>query len=191
MLSTDDDTVLTYTQRADGQADHEFTTFADSKPVEYRLYRHGETSQPPGCVVAAEVEFDGPNPERQRRWVDTVLDVMATETEPIPGGISGYFHVSTDGTRAFDYAEWTSEQAHRDALARSADQGVIGTSSEWRRVQEFPGVKAGGFKRYHPPRTLTAPADGSTPVDSPTDWVASHVRAYVETDGRDGHLYQG
>ena len=82
--STDSDTVLTYTQWVDGQADHESVTFADSKPVEYRLYRHGGTSQPPGCVVAAEVEFDGPDPERQRRWVDTVFDVMATETEPVP-----------------------------------------------------------------------------------------------------------
>jgi deazaflavin-dependent oxidoreductase (nitroreductase family) len=33
--------------------------------------------------------------------------------------------------------------------------------------------------------------DNATPVDNPTDWVASHVRAYVETDGRDGHLYRG
>ena len=28
-------------------------------------------------------------------------------------------------------------------------------------------------------------------LDSPTDWVAGHVRTYVETDGREGHLYQG
>lgn len=27
--------------------------------------------------------------------------------------------------------------------------------------------------------------------DSTTGWVAQHVRRYVETDGRDGHLYQG
>ncbi|MEV6153854.1 nitroreductase family deazaflavin-dependent oxidoreductase [Nonomuraea sp. NPDC052129] len=27
-------------------------------------------------------------------------------------------------------------------------------------------------------------------LDSPTDWVADHIRRYVETDGRDGHLYQ-
>ncbi|GHE39867.1 nitroreductase [Streptosporangium violaceochromogenes] len=27
--------------------------------------------------------------------------------------------------------------------------------------------------------------------DSTTDWVGRHVRRYVETDGRDGHLYQG
>lgn len=29
------------------------------------------------------------------------------------------------------------------------------------------------------------------PVDSPTRWVADHIRRYVETDGRDGHLFNG
>lgn len=28
-------------------------------------------------------------------------------------------------------------------------------------------------------------------LDSPTDWVARHIRSYVETDGTDGHLYLG
>lgn len=28
-------------------------------------------------------------------------------------------------------------------------------------------------------------------VDSPTGWVAEHIRKYVETGGRDGHDFQG
>ena len=28
-------------------------------------------------------------------------------------------------------------------------------------------------------------------VDSPTEWVADHIRRYVETDGADGHIWQG
>lgn len=28
-------------------------------------------------------------------------------------------------------------------------------------------------------------------TDSPTDWVASHIRSYVETDGREGHYWNG
>jgi deazaflavin-dependent oxidoreductase (nitroreductase family) len=28
-------------------------------------------------------------------------------------------------------------------------------------------------------------------LDSPTGWVAQHIRNYVESDGREGHLYQG
>jgi deazaflavin-dependent oxidoreductase (nitroreductase family) len=27
--------------------------------------------------------------------------------------------------------------------------------------------------------------------DSPTGWVAEHIQRYVETDGRNGHLWQG
>ena len=27
--------------------------------------------------------------------------------------------------------------------------------------------------------------------DSPTDWVAQHIRRYVETDGREGQLWRG
>jgi deazaflavin-dependent oxidoreductase (nitroreductase family) len=29
------------------------------------------------------------------------------------------------------------------------------------------------------------------PIDSPQDWVAEHVRRYIETDGEDGHLWRG
>ncbi|MBX9388765.1 nitroreductase family deazaflavin-dependent oxidoreductase [Streptomonospora nanhaiensis] len=28
-------------------------------------------------------------------------------------------------------------------------------------------------------------------VDSPTGWVADHIRGYVETDGEEGHLFMG
>jgi deazaflavin-dependent oxidoreductase (nitroreductase family) len=28
-------------------------------------------------------------------------------------------------------------------------------------------------------------------LDSPTGWVARHIRRYVETDGREGHKWQG
>ncbi len=27
--------------------------------------------------------------------------------------------------------------------------------------------------------------------DSPRDWVAAHIRRYIETDGEDGHLWRG
>lgn len=29
------------------------------------------------------------------------------------------------------------------------------------------------------------------PLDSPMDWVAEHVRRYIETDGADGHIWRG
>jgi deazaflavin-dependent oxidoreductase (nitroreductase family) len=28
-------------------------------------------------------------------------------------------------------------------------------------------------------------------VDSPTDWVAKHIREYVESNGRNGHMFHG
>lgn len=32
---------------------------------------------------------------------------------------------------------------------------------------------------------------GEEVLDSPSDWVADHTRRYVETDGRDGHEWNG
>lgn len=29
------------------------------------------------------------------------------------------------------------------------------------------------------------------PVDSPMDWVADHVRRYIETNGEEGHIWRG
>jgi deazaflavin-dependent oxidoreductase (nitroreductase family) len=29
------------------------------------------------------------------------------------------------------------------------------------------------------------------PIDSPTPWVAEHIKQYVESDGQDGHLWRG
>jgi deazaflavin-dependent oxidoreductase (nitroreductase family) len=37
---------------------------------------------------------------------------------------------------------------------------------------------------------MTQPGDEEV-LDSPTAWVARHIRAYVETDGKKGHLHQG
>ncbi len=156
-VSTDGETVLTYTQWANGEPDHEFMAgLTDTEPVEYRLYRSSVRANPPvpGCIVVVSVEFDGPDQQRQRRWVDTVFDAMAGETEPHPGGISAHFHVSTDSTRILNYAEWTDEQAHRNALEKS-NQGTVGSSPGWQRVLDFPGVRSSGFRRYHLLRGLS------------------------------------
>jgi hypothetical protein len=119
-------------------------------PVHYRLYRSRVRSDAPlpGCVVIVSVEFDGPDEQRQRRWVDTVFEALDAETELRPGGISGHFHLSTDGSRVLNYAEWTDEEAHREAIERSG-QGSIGWGPKWRQVRSFPGVKSGGYNRYH------------------------------------------
>jgi Antibiotic biosynthesis monooxygenase len=119
------------------------------QPTRYRLYRSGvrENAPTPGCVVIVSVEFDGPDAARQRRWVDLVFDALAAEPSLHPGGISGHFHVSVDGTRVLNYAEWTSADAHRKAIERSG-QGTIGAGKKWREVQGYPGVVRSGFTRY-------------------------------------------
>jgi deazaflavin-dependent oxidoreductase (nitroreductase family) len=33
--------------------------------------------------------------------------------------------------------------------------------------------------------------DFTNPIDSPTDWVANHIKSYVESDGAEGHMWNG
>ncbi|MFB7914848.1 antibiotic biosynthesis monooxygenase [Streptomyces sp. NPDC056061] len=103
----------------------------------------------PGCVVIVDVEFDGADPARQRDWVDTVCEALATDPALAPGGISAHFHVSTDGTRVLNYAEWENARAHADALAGPGD-GVGSRTPQWERVRAYPGVSGGGVNRYAP-----------------------------------------
>jgi len=118
-------------------------------PIQYRMYRGNSRENPPptGCVVMVSVEFEGPDEQRQRRWIDTVFDAIHDETELPPGGISGYFHTSIDGTRVLNYAEWIDEESHRWAIERSG-QGTIGRNPKWLEVRNFPGVRSSGFNRY-------------------------------------------
>ncbi|MFF6784232.1 antibiotic biosynthesis monooxygenase [Streptomyces sp. NPDC012510] len=118
----------------------------------YRHYRSLESGERagrvPGCVVIVDIEFDGPDPDRQRGWVDAVEEALAAEPHPRPGGLSAHFHLSTDGTRVLNYAEWESAQQHIDALAAPGD-GVGSPSELWQRVQTWPGLtKNGSVMRY-------------------------------------------
>jgi Antibiotic biosynthesis monooxygenase len=164
-LSTDGETALNYAQWTGDDAYHEFAQnhlrprveqidravpgIARSGLVSYRLYRSGvrPDAPVPGCVVVVSVEFDGPDEQRQKQWVDSVFEALEAEPEPHPGGISGHFHLSVDGVRVLNYAEWTSEEAHCEAIERSG-QGSVGSGPKWREVRNFPGIKSSGFKRY-------------------------------------------
>jgi hypothetical protein len=170
-LSTDGEAVLSYAQWKTAAAVPEFLGahgpalvrgihdavpgLERSGPVTYELYRSAQRENPPapGCIVVVSIVFDGPDEGRQRQWVDAVFEAMAAETHPHPGGISGHFHLGTDGIRVLNYAEWTSEAAHREAIERSG-QGAVGSGALWRRVQTFPGLVSGGFRRYHLLRSL-------------------------------------
>jgi hypothetical protein len=172
--SLDGTTVLNYAQWASDEAFDQFaqtrlkslTAEVDRavpgitrKPgVRYRLYRGNRRESAnglvPGCIVFVSVEFDGPDEQRQRKWVDTVFEALEAEPALPEGGISGYFHLSVDGTRVLNYAEWTSEAAHREAIERSG-QGTVGRGPKWLDVRNFPGVVSNGFKRYRLVASLT------------------------------------
>ena len=116
----------------------------------YRHYRsgvQGAETRVPGCVVIVEIEFEGPDPDRQRAWVDAVFEALESEPDQHPGGISAHFHLSTDGTRVLNYAEWETAQAHIDALDR-AWRRVGSATREWERVQTYPGLKRSVVTRY-------------------------------------------
>ena len=127
--------LLHYSQWADEQAYEAFartrrqerndaidTAVPEIQRVELGRYRHyrsltrdgDRAARVPGCVVIVDIEFDGPDPARQRAWVDAVQEALAAEPNPHPGGISAHFHLGTDGTRVLNYAEWETAQApHR------------------------------------------------------------------------------
>ncbi|AZM57521.1 antibiotic biosynthesis monooxygenase [Streptomyces sp. WAC 01529] len=113
-----------------------------------RLYRSwhaasGGERREPGAIVIVKVPFEGPDADRQRAWVDGVLEALDSDPVEGKGLISAHFHVGTDGREVVNYAEWESEQAHIDALAAAGD-GVGSPTPQWRRVRAFPGVAPGG-----------------------------------------------
>ncbi|MER6604414.1 antibiotic biosynthesis monooxygenase [Streptomyces sp. NPDC000927] len=116
----------------------------------YRSKGPGEgDGREPGCVVIVDVEFEGADKARQRDWVDTVFEALGTDPALAPEGISAHFHVSVDGTRVLNYAEWESARAHADALAAPGD-GIGSRTPQWERVRSYPGVAASTVNRYAP-----------------------------------------
>ena len=130
-------------------------------PVHYTLYRSvdSDNSMTPGTIVMIDVEFDGADHQRLRDWVDTVIAALEHDegANGLPvGGLGAYFHVSLDGTRVLNYAEWESEETHEAALQTGGGES-IGEGDPWERVRNYPGLKRFGFKRFVPYRMRTAP----------------------------------
>ncbi|MFE4540775.1 antibiotic biosynthesis monooxygenase [Streptomyces scopuliridis] len=170
----DGDTLRHYSQWRDREAYDAFSrTFREERNAEidaavpgiervglrsYELYRGGAMAEGatrvPGCVVLVEVEFEGPDAERQKGWVDAVFEALGTDPHTPSGGIAAHFHLSTDGTRVLNYAEWESEQAHIDALNAPGD-GVGSPTEQWKRVRSYPGLKHSTVTRYTPAISLS------------------------------------
>lgn len=116
------------------------------------LGRTDRDGSEPGCVVIVDIRFDGPGADRTG-FVDTVAEALAHDPAPPPGGISAHFHLSADGTRVLNYAEWRSAQDHIDALA-APGVGVGSPSERWRRAQNWPGRIGSTIGRYEHALTL-------------------------------------
>lgn len=172
LLGTDDSVVLQYMQWTSTDACRAFVAsdrsawrravdsavpgierqgVAGYEPPRHRV---DAEDQVPGCVVAVTREFDGPDLERARRWVDAIFDVPGGG-EPVPGLISAHFHIAVDGARVLNVAQWTTEQAHR-AMADGAAQRIEADAA-MRRVERWPGLERTSFERYRPHRSVGAP----------------------------------
>lgn len=153
-LDTEDDTVLTYAQ-TDGTVDHRSLTaglsgLAGAATVEYRLDRALVLGTgTPTAFVVATFDVDGPGP--QQHIVDSIT--AAVEQAPAarhPGLLSANFHLSTDGSRVLNYAEWTDDRSHEEFLAGATRTATLAAT------HRTPGVRPIGFKRYRLLHSLTA-----------------------------------
>lgn len=123
----------------------------------YRLYRSTTLpGQAPsaGCLVTVTVDFDGPDESRQRAWVDNAFAAAGTaDPSPEAGMLAAHFHLSLDGTRVLNLAQWTTSQAHRDSI----DSAAVPARRFRAAVRDFPGVARSTARRYTPGWRATPP----------------------------------
>ncbi|MFF9145175.1 antibiotic biosynthesis monooxygenase [Streptomyces sp. NPDC014861] len=177
LAGTDGDTLLHYSQWTGQEAYEDFVrTYRDDRNAEIdaavpgiervELRRYGpihrstpqsalDAERRPGVVVIVEADFDPSDAGRREEWVDRVFDALDEDvvTRPAPGGVSGHFHLSTDGGRVLDYAEWESARAHEEWPADDAP-----LSGAWTRVHHHPALAGGRVRRYAPALSLSAGA---------------------------------
>ncbi|MEU9456537.1 monooxygenase [Streptomyces sp. NPDC048277] len=145
--STEGENVLTYAQWTSDDAYRAFVRDGGlgepdentTEPVRYKLYR-GRVLEPgsvPTALVAPVFDVDGR--DRQRRSIDNLVDgPLGT---PFPGLVASHFHMSLDGTRVLNWAEWVDEAAHEEFMKSSRPKECL-------EAITMPGVRGIGGKRY-------------------------------------------
>lgn len=95
-----------------------------------------------GCLVVVRQPLIRPDREAQLSWISTVLRGLEGDKEPPAGLLNANFFASRDGRFVLNFAEWTSPDAHREALARGryGQHGSIGSSALWRATREHPAI---------------------------------------------------
>ncbi|MFD0783506.1 hypothetical protein ACFQZ8_06210 [Micromonospora azadirachtae] len=96
----------------------------------------------PGCVALISIATDGPELQRQ-----AAERIAAFRADAHPGAIGGHLLFSLDGARVTLYAEWTSEEAHQEAIAGSRFGGPRGI------FDGVPGIRGLSMHRYQRYRT--------------------------------------
>lgn len=93
----------------------------------------------PGCVVLVDIETE--SEAHAVRWVDAMLALGPIDT-PRTGLRAATFHISVDGRRVINFAEWTDEASHVRAVDRpkDVDEGEI--------VHATPGVRVVEHRRF-------------------------------------------
>ncbi|MCW2139749.1 antibiotic biosynthesis monooxygenase [Actinoplanes cyaneus] len=84
-----------------------------------------------------------------------LLDLLAGEVEQWvrfqPGFVSANYHVSIDGTRVINYAQWSSEQAYRESFKASPNSGSLREA-----ILAIPGVEGLEMTGYTLARSVAA-----------------------------------
>lgn len=116
----------------------------------YRLYRSfvpDGSPRTPGCIVVITFETDGL--EWQHKLVDWLVDRLP-DSEPHPGNLANHFHISTDGTRVFNYTEWTDAEAHRTVVENDLRED----DEVPQMIDAMAGVRRLGYKRFNHHQSL-------------------------------------
>ncbi len=86
---------------------------------------------------------------------EPLLDLLAGEVETWvrfrPGFLSANYHVSTDGSRLVNYAQWVSEEAYRQSFRDNPNSGALREA-----ITAIPGVEGLEMVGYTLARSVAA-----------------------------------
>jgi len=63
-------------------------------------------------------------PEQQQKLVDAIVSEVERWVRHCPGFISANYHLSQDGTRVLNYAQWTTQEAWQ-AFTQDTEQAAL------------------------------------------------------------------
>lgn len=124
-----------------------------------------------GFVALVTIDVDGE--ATQRKLVDMLSEDVEGWVRHCPGFLSANYHLSNDGTRVVNYAEWVSIQAYRESFDHSPDKEKMRQA-----IRDLDGVLAGpSMTGYTLTHRITAPTNESG--DSETDGGGATTEAEV------------